>query len=125
VPVSSRTACPPPDSGQAPAIEAAPGEETSTVEAVLTVAREHCGEASSDAHGIEHEKATSGEETASERVEPDGTLPLRLEENQDARDDALAIVVEDEYDDAGPLLCPLPTVHRQEYRQMFTKLRRG
>ena len=40
VPVSSRTACPAPDSGQAPAIEADPGEETSTVEAVMTVAKE-------------------------------------------------------------------------------------
>ena len=46
-------------------------------------------------------RQSADEETASEQVESDGTLPLRLEENQDARDNALAIVVEDRLSDTG------------------------
>jgi type II secretory pathway predicted ATPase ExeA len=127
VPVPDRTACPASHSIQAPVVEADPAEQASmaTVEAVIPVAKEGGEETLPEEHGIGHDEATSDEEMASEGAEPDGTLSLRFEENQDAWDGGLAIVVEDEYDDAGPLVCPLPTVRRQEYRQLFTNLRHG
>ena len=74
------------------------------------------------------EDADETEATDSPWAESQETVLLRREESveEDSDDDGQEIVVEDEYDDgSGPLVCPLPTVRRQEYRQLFAKLRRG
>jgi hypothetical protein len=128
VPVPSRTACPAPDPGQAAAIEADSPEETSmeAVDAVVgVVKKEGEEELFPEAQGTGRDETSRGEKANSAGTEADATLPMHFETSPDARDDGLAIVVEDEYDDAGPLVCPLPTVRRQEYRQLFAKLRRG
>ena len=59
-----------------------------------------------------------------------GTVPLRPQQPEDERaeraDDDLMLVVEDGYDDAEALPAQPPTrVRRQEYRQLFARLRRS
>lgn len=52
------------------------------------------------------------------------TVPLRSCETEDA--DEEMIVVEDDYDEvAASVACPIVAVRRQEYGQLFAKLRRG
>ncbi len=56
-----------------------------------------------------------------------GTVPLRSPQPAAAQGDGdLLLVVEDGYDDADtPLVQPPATVRRQEYRQLFARLRRS
>ena len=54
------------------------------------------------------------------------TLPLRRETCDAEADDSDLIVVEDDYDDLNaPHVRPLNSVRKQEYRQLFARLRRG
>jgi hypothetical protein len=54
------------------------------------------------------------------------TLPLRRRESEGESDDADMIMLEDGYDDLEPpQVRPACSVRKQEYRQLFARLRRG
>jgi len=72
--------------------------------------------------------AAVGDPTAAGDWESEpGTVPLRSSQPAaEPGDEDLLLVVEDGYDDAdAPLVQPPATVRRQEYRQLFARLRRS
>jgi hypothetical protein len=69
-----------------------------------------------------------GQAAAVARDEEPETVPLRRQQPTESAEpsDEDMIILEDEYDDRpSPATCPIVAVRRQEYGQLFARLRRG